>query len=151
MKQIFSIVIMFIFAITNCISVNASGNEIETPVHDNEASLLYVVGVSVESKLHFGDGIAYCTISHNNEKNINADIYISLLYSPDRKHWASIKKWNVNLKNQKLIFIQKSNNVMLTGNYMLEYNAYIYNTDGTYIENVKSNCISYYKGSGCNK
>ena len=76
-------------------------------------------------------------------RNVNAEMTVTLYKSTDKRNWDYVTSWDTS--GSSILSLEKSYYVMSGYYYQAELSADVYNSSGSFLENVTSNSsIQYY-------
>ena len=88
-------------------------------------------------------GLATCYGDISLRRGVNAEMTVTLYKSTDKRNWDYVTSWDTS--GSSILSLEKSYYVMSGYYYQAELSADVYNSSGSFLENVTSNSsIQYY-------
>jgi len=128
--------LLAIILIASVVPVQAASSDIAPYRYDYVSSCSIFLNISSR-------GLATCTSNVVLRRNVDAEMTVTLYKSTDKRNWDYVTSWDTS--GSSSLVLEKSYYVMSGYYYKAELNVDVYNSSGSFLENVTSNSsIQYY-------
>lgn len=128
--------LLAVILIASVVPVQAASSDIAPYRYDYVSSC--AVSLNITSK-----GLATCYGDINLRRGVNAEMTVTLYKSTDKRNWDYVTSWDTS--GSSMLVLEKNYYVMSGYYYKAELSADVYNSSGSFLENVTStSSIKYY-------
>lgn len=128
--------LLAIILIASVVPVQAASSDIAPYRYDYVSSCAASLNIT-------NRGLATCYGDISLRRGVNAEMTVTLYKSTDKRNWDYVTSWEVS--GSSMLVLEKNYYVMSGYYYKAELSADVYNSNGSFLENVTStSSIKYY-------
>ena len=128
--------LLAVILIASAIPVQAASSDIAPYRYDYVSSCSIFLNISSR-------GLATCTSDISLRRGVNAEMTVTLYKSTNKRNWDYVTSWDTS--GSSSLVLEKSYYVMSGYYYKAELSVDVYNSSGSFLENVTStSSIKYY-------
>lgn len=128
--------LLAIILIASVVPVQAASSDIAPYRYDYVSSCAASLNIT-------NRGLATCYGDISLRRGVNAEMTVTLYKSTDKRNWDYVTSWEVS--GSSMLVLEKNYYVMSGYYYKAELSADVYNSSGSFLENVTStSSIKYY-------
>ena len=128
--------LLAVILIASAVPVQAASSDIAPYRYDYVSSCAASLNIT-------NRGLATCYGDISLRRGVNAEMTVTLYKSADKRNWDYVTSWDTS--GSSILMIEKNYYVMSGYYYKAELSADVYNSSGSFLENVTStSSIKYY-------
>ena len=128
--------LLAVILIASVVPVQAASSDIAPYRYDYVSSCAASLNIT-------NRGLATCYGDISLRRDVNAEMTVTLYKSADKRNWDYVTSWDTS--GSSILMIEKNYYVMSGYYYKAELSADVYNSSGSFLENVTStSSIKYY-------